>query len=137
MVFLLDAMQWRKYRNIFPTVKLDVYYTNPFIRPALVTDSIRLAAIDEIVAMKIDVIQRTGRKKDFWDTYEIMDTYNLDQMLALHQEIYPYSHDEDLIKKNLINFNSADDDFDPVCLRGKHWGLIKYDLYNTFGNIFS
>lgn len=83
------------------TVKLDVYYTDPFIRPALVTDGIRLAAIDEIVAMKIDVIQRTGRKKDFWDIHEIMDIYSLDQMLALHQERYPYSHDEDLIKKNL------------------------------------
>lgn len=63
--------------------------------------------------------------------------YNLDQMLALHQERYPYSHDEDLIKKNLINFNSADDDFDPVCLRGKHWELIKYDLYNISGNNLS
>lgn len=146
--FLADKFDYLSHSRVLPamgksyfvgtdsehTVKLDVYYTDPFIRPALVIDGIRLATIDEIVAMKMDVIQRTGRKKDFWDIHEIMDIYSLDQMLALHQERYPHSHDEDLIKKNLTDFNNADDDFEPVCLRGKHWELIKYDLFKTFGN---
>lgn len=117
------------------TIKLDVFYTDSFIRPALIADSIRLASIDEIVAMKMDVIQRTGRKKDFWDIHEFMDSYSLDQMLALHQERYPFSHDAVQIKRNLTNFTSADYDFDPICLRGKYWELIKYDLFNAFGGV--
>ncbi|GHE31272.1 nucleotidyl transferase AbiEii/AbiGii toxin family protein [Sphingobacterium griseoflavum] len=47
------------------TVKLDVFYTDSLIQPALVVDGIRLATIEEIIAMKVDVVQRIGRKKAF------------------------------------------------------------------------
>jgi hypothetical protein len=49
-------------------------------------------------------------------------------MLALHSERYPYDHDEETIRKQVTNFARADDDFDPVCLRGKYWEIIKLDL---------
>ena len=29
--------------------------------------------------------------------------------------------------QNFIQFENADGDFDPVCLREKHWELIKID----------
>lgn len=115
------------------TVKLDVYYTDPFIQPPLVIDGIRLATIDEIVAMKIDVIQRIGRKKDFWDIHEVIEDYTLEDMLLLHKTRYPYTHDVELIKQNIINFDKADNDFGPICLKGKFWELIKYDLFTAFG----
>lgn len=115
------------------TVKLDVYYTDPFIQPPILSGNIRMASVDEIVAMKLDVVQRTGRKKDFWDIHEIMEDYSLDQMLALHEKRYPYTHDPDLIRQNLTDFRKADGDLNPVCLRGKHWELIKYDLTAAFG----
>lgn len=115
------------------TVKVDVFYTDPFIRPALVQDGIRLATVDEIVAMKLDVIQRTGRKKDFWDIHEVMNDYSFQQMLALHEERYPYAHDTDLIQQNFTDFSHADGDLDPICLRGKFWELIKYDFVEAYG----
>ena len=52
-------------------------------------------------------------------------------MLSLHQERYPYTHDEELILNNLINFELADDDFDPICLRGKYWEFIKEDIVDV------
>ncbi len=116
-------------------LKLDIYYTDTFIRPALETKGVRLATVEEIVAMKLDIIQRGGRKKDFWDIHELMDHYSLDTMLALHAERYPYTHEPDLIRKNLTDFSKADEDPDPHCLRGKYWELIKYDLATTYGNL--
>ena len=110
------------------SVKLDVYYTDPFIRPVLVEDDIRMVAIEEIVAMKIDVVQRGGRKKDFWDLHELLDTFSISSMLALHEERYPYNHDEGAILKNFTTFTLADEDFDPICLRGKFWQFIKDDI---------
>jgi len=109
-------------------VKLDIYYTDTFIRPVLISDEIRLATIEEIIAMKIDVVQRGGRKKDFWDLHECLPNYGISKMLELHEERYPYSHDEDLILKNFTNFISADDDFDPICLYGKYWEFVKEDI---------
>lgn len=106
-------------------VKLDVFYADTFIQPTLITDEIRMATTVEIFAMKIDVVQRIGRKKDFWDLHELLQKYNLCTMLSLHLERYPYTHDEELILNNLSNFELADDDFDPICLRGKYWEFIK------------
>jgi predicted nucleotidyltransferase component of viral defense system len=110
------------------TVKLDLYYTEAFIQPELVVEPFRLATIEEIIAMKIDIVQRGARKKDFWDLHELLEMYSPKQMIELHKKRYPYNHDEELIRENFINFTIADGDFTPVCLKGKYWELIKYDF---------
>ena len=110
------------------SIKLDIFYTDEFIDTALVIDDIRIASVEEIIAMKLDVIQRGGRKKDFWDIHELMDEYSIDKMFFLHEKRYPYSHDKTILKKNFTQFENADSDFDPVCLREKHWELIKVDI---------
>lgn len=109
-------------------IKLDVYYTDPFIQQPLIIDHIRMATTEEIIAMKIDVVQRVGRKKDFWDIHELLSNYSLSDMISLHLMCYPYTHDEKLILKNLTNFELADNDFDPICLKGKYWEFIKEDI---------
>jgi hypothetical protein len=116
------------------SVKLDLYYHDPFIRPALVIDNIRMAHLEDIIAMKVDVIRRGGRMKDFWDLHEMMDTYSIDQMIAFHAERYPYQHDEDQLRTNFTRFEQADEDFTPVCLRGKYWELIKADFIEALTN---
>lgn len=109
-------------------IKLDLFYTDTFIRKELISNSIRMAAEDEIIAMKIEAIINGGRKKDFWDIHELMTDYSIDKMLSLHNERYPYGHDRDLIINRLTDFEKAEEDFDPICLKGKHWELIKLDL---------
>ena len=108
--------------------KLDIYYTDDFVYPVIETENIRLASTEEIAAMKIDVIQRGGRKKDFWDIHTLLDYYTIEQMIDMHQTRYPFNHDSKLIRKQLLNFSTADDDFEPVCLNGKHWEVIKLDI---------
>lgn len=114
--------------NESESIKLDLYYTEPFFQPALLYAPYRLATIEEIIAMKIDLVQRVARKKDFWDLHELLEQYSPSQMIELHSMRYPYNHDEGLIRANFTNFTMADDDFDPICLKGKHWELIKYDV---------
>jgi predicted nucleotidyltransferase component of viral defense system len=116
-------------------IKLDLYYTEPFIDNVVEIDAIRMATIEEIIAMKIDVIQRTGRKKDYWDIHELKDQYNIKDMLAFHLKRYPYTHNEKQILNNFIDFKEANDDFDPVCLRDKYWEFIKLDLIDYVNNL--
>jgi hypothetical protein len=110
------------------SIKIDLFYTDPFIFPPVVSKGIRLASIEEIIAMKMDVIQRTGRKKDFWDIYELYNEYTLEKMLELHKKRYPYTHDRTLLIEQFTNFDAAEGDFEPDCLRGNYWELIKLDL---------
>lgn len=109
-------------------IKLDIFYTDNFIDSAIVIDDIRLASVEEIIAMKLDVVSRGGRKKDFWDIHELMEDYTADKMFSLHERRYPYGHDRTKMKNNFTQFENADVDFDPICLRGKYWELIKVDI---------
>lgn len=112
-------------------VKLDLFYTDSFIREALIADDIRMATVEEIIAMKIDIVSRIGRKKDFWDLHELLENYPVVQMLSIHEERYPYGHDADRIIKNFTDFERADNDFGPNCLKGKYWEIIKLDIAET------
>jgi predicted nucleotidyltransferase component of viral defense system len=120
--------------NIIDVVKLDVYYSDNFIQPVVIRDNIRMASIEEIIAMKMDVIQRVGRKKDFWDLHELAKNHEISTMIKLHKQRYPYNHDENLLLENLVNFTNADDDFDPICLRGNYWEFIKEDIIEAVEN---
>ena len=110
------------------TVKLDLYYTDTYIQPAIEVDGIRMATIEEIIAMKIDVVQRGGRKKDFWDLHDLLQSYDISQMLDLHEQRYPYTHDRELIIHNFTSFEQVDEDFNPICFKGKYWEFIKEDF---------
>ena len=114
--------------NQLNCIKLDLFYTDKFIDKTILIDGLRLASIEEIIAMKMDVILRTGRKKDFWDIHELKDNYSISEMNALHEKRYPYTHDRNALKQKFKDFDDADGDFEPDCLRGKYWEFIKLDL---------
>jgi hypothetical protein len=109
-------------------LKLDFYYTDKFYFPMILLENIRLASIEEIATMKLDVIGGGGRKKDFWDLHEIMDLHSLNELIQFYEIKYPYSYTREQLINGLINFEKANHDFDPICLRGKHWELIQFDI---------
>lgn len=109
-------------------VKVDLYYTDPFIRPLREEGDIRMASIDDVIAMKLEVLGNGGRKKDFWDLHALHENYSIQQMIDLHQERYPYSHNPAELRAAFIHFDGAENDLDPVCLLGKHWQFIKLDF---------
>lgn len=109
-------------------VKLDFYYTDQFVFPEIISGQLRMASKEEIAAMKLEVIGRGGRKKDFWDIHELLDSMSIHDMLSYYEKRYPYGHTKENLIQSLSKFDSADDDFDPDCLRQKHWELIKLDF---------
>jgi len=111
------------------TVKLDIYYSmDPFFQDVVLSDGVRLASVEEITAMKVDVVRRGGRKKDFWDLHELLESYDLSAMLDLHAKRFEWTHDRELILENFTDFKQADEDFDPLCLLAKEWIFIKEDF---------
>lgn len=115
-------------RSAEESVKLDLYYTDDFIDEVQHSNGIRLASRAEIAAMKLDVVQRGGRKKDFWDIDMLKDDFTIKEMFELHEKRYPYTHERELLIEKFKDFTQADEDFEPLCLRGRHWELIKLDM---------
>lgn len=112
-------------------IKLDLMYTDPFLETIEMVDGIRLADIRDIIAMKMNVVLRGGRKKDFWDLHLLLDKYTLPEMFAIHAARHKWEHDDTELLNQWTNFNMADKDFDPICLLGKNWDDIKLDIIDA------
>jgi predicted nucleotidyltransferase component of viral defense system len=109
-------------------VKLDLFYTDPFKYPIIAYQGLRLSRLEEVTAMKLEVIGQNGRKKDFWDIYELRKHFSWKDMLGFYEQRYPYGHTKEELVAKLTDFTLADSDLDPICLKGNYWELIKLDI---------
>lgn len=110
-------------------IKVDLFYTDKFIFEEVVVDTIRMASEKEIIAMKLDVILRNGRKKDFWDLHYYLNKFTIDEMISFYIQRYPYEEKIDAFKFQFLYFENADFDINPNCLLNKSWEIIKLDFY--------
>jgi hypothetical protein len=116
-------------------IKLDLYYTiDPFFQELHKEGRVRMATVEEIIAMKVDIVQRGGRKKDFWDLHEALQQYTINEMIELHRQRFEWTHNQALIRNNFIDFTLANDDLDPICLKNKEWEFIKEDIQEAVNN---
>jgi len=116
-------------------VKVDFVHTfEPFIYNSDLKESIRFAAIEEIIALKLNAIAGRGAKKDFWDLYELLNHYSFDQMMSFYQKKYP-NNALIMIAKSITYFEQADQQPDPICFKNLSWEKIKKDIVKKF-NIY-
>jgi hypothetical protein len=107
-------------------VKVDIiHYPHLPIRQTETIEDIRLYQDADIAAMKIQAILGRGRKKDFWDMYELLHHYTLDDIIQWHQQKYPNRMLLISIPQALIYFNDAEESEEPVSLKGQTWQGVK------------
>ena len=75
--------------------------------------------------MKLNAILGRGRKKDFWDLYELLRYYPLSDMIAYHEKKYPAQNLLITIPQAIIYFEDAEESEAPVSLKGQNWNSIK------------
>jgi predicted nucleotidyltransferase component of viral defense system len=110
------------------TIKVDLFYTDSFQFPVIEYEGFRISQLEEIAAMKPEVIGQHGRKKDFWDIHELMEHFSWQEMLSFYEKRYPYGYIREEIIAKLTDFELADSDLEPICLKDKYWELIKLDI---------
>lgn len=115
-------------------IKTDIlYWDAPFLYPPIIEEGIRLATIEDIAAMKLDTISRGGRKKDFWDLSEILETHRFHDLLEVYKRKYPWFEIEDVFN-GLADFMIADQMPDPICYKNKNWEDIKLEMITVANN---
>ena len=115
-------------KNKNELIKLDLYYTDAFVFPCQTIQNIRFSGIEEIAAMKLEVIAQGGRKKDFWDIHELLNTYSIDELFTYYSKRNPYGFSRNELLHQLLDFSIAEHDFIPKCFRNKDWEIIKLDI---------
>lgn len=105
-------------------VKIDcVTYPYKWLRPAVVSDGIRLADIPDIAAMKLAAATNRGTRKDFVDVYFLLRKYSLRQMLDWYAEKYPDGNDY-LVLRSLVYFDDAELEPMPNMLTPVEWKSV-------------
>jgi len=107
-------------------IKVDIiYYPHPPIAEVVVEDKIRMYSSADISAMKIQAILGRTRKKDFWDLYELLQHYPLQQMIDWHKQKYPSQMLAISIPNAISYFVEAEESETPVSFKGQTWDGIK------------
>ncbi len=112
-------------------VKLDLMYTDPFFSPIDVIDGIRMASIEQIAAMKMHAIATGGRKKDWWDIYELLNIYNLEQLLDFHKKWQPWTFSENDDIERLVDFSKANEQANPISLNNTDWDDVRLRIIDA------
>jgi len=119
-------------------VKLDlVYYPHPMLYSFELWDTIRIYDDRDLVAMKIQAILGRGKKKDFWDLAELLEYYDLSQIIDFHKAKYPNQMLLISIPMAIVYFNDADNSDDPVSLKGQTWNKVKSKISNKVSEFLS
>jgi predicted nucleotidyltransferase component of viral defense system len=107
-------------------VKTDlVHYPHPLIQPIEEKEGVRMYSDADLIAMKIQAILGRGRRKDFYDLYELLQHYELNRIIDWHRQKFPNQMLAISIPHAMTYFTDADDDASPKSLKGMSWEEVK------------
>ncbi|MBP3716907.1 MAG: nucleotidyl transferase AbiEii/AbiGii toxin family protein [Paludibacteraceae bacterium] len=117
--------------GVEPPIKVDLFYTEPFIFPIHEINGIRMADQREIAAMKMLAIGGPiQRQKDYWDIHDMLSDFSLDEMIqwGLQRNKYSLSK-QDILNgfDNIDNIEESPEGIDSL-KSGEYWELKVLDL---------
>ena len=100
-------------RHAYPTI-------NSFIE----SEQIRCYSSEDIGAMKINSVMNRGSKKDFYDIYELLNHFSLNQLFSFYDQKYGLASPL-IVNKSLLYFEDDEAEPDPVSLSNISWEQVK------------
>ncbi len=79
----------------------------------------------DIAAMKIQAILGRGKKKDFWDLYELLQHFSLQQIMDWHKQKYPSQMLAISIPHAITYFVDAEESEPPISFKNQSWEGVK------------
>lgn len=116
-------------------IKVDfVNYRYPLLKKLINKDGLRLVSIEDIAAMKLAAVAGRGKKRDFFDIYEILKHYTLNQILGFYNSKYE-DGSEFLVLKSLTYFDDANLDADLKLFNDVTWENVKKQILKAVKQI--
>jgi len=113
-------------------IKVDiVYFPHLPIATFETINKIRMYSIADIAAMKIQAILGRAKKKDFWDLYELLQHYSLQQIMDWHKQKYPSQMLAISIPNAITYFTEADESETPVSFKKQTWEGVKKGIQHA------
>lgn len=107
-------------------VKIDfVFHPHLLLNEFEEIEGVKMFSNEDIAAMKIQAILGRGQKKDFWDIYELLKIFSLDQIIEFHSKKYPNQMLGISIPNALTYFKEAGTSDEPHSFKGQTWEKVK------------
>ena len=107
-----------------------VNYPYPWIADPVCEDGVRLAGLEDIVAMKLSAAANRGKKKDFLDLAVLLERFQLMEMFSLYQRKFSVSEIAFALR-GLTYFDDAEDDPMPRMFTRLTWPEAKTRLLDA------
>lgn len=106
-------------------IKVDIVnYPYKWLKPPLILGDLRIAALEDIAAMKIAAITQRGSKKDFIDIFFLLHKFSMAELFAFYREKISDGN-EWLALRSLTYFEDADNQPNPIMFHKHSWEKIK------------
>jgi predicted nucleotidyltransferase component of viral defense system len=107
-------------------VKIDIIrHPHPLLQPQQSIEDIRFFSVEDIVAMKVQAILGRAKKKDFWDIFELLHHYSINDFIKFHQEKYKAQNLLITVPQAITFFADAEDSETPISLKNQTWQDVK------------
>ena len=107
-------------------IKVDFVYFPQFPIAAFEEEeNIRFYSLADISAKKIQALFGRAQKKDFWDLYELLRNYPLQQLMDWHKLKYPSQMLAISIPHAITYFADAEESDTPVSYKGQTLEIVK------------
>jgi len=108
-------------------------YGYPLVMPLVEVSGLRLAAPEDIAAMKLAAVAQRGSKKDFVDIFALGQRFALADMLGFYRAKYGLK-DVGHVLVALSYFDDADRERLPTLLRRWDWSTMKTTIRRWVGD---
>jgi hypothetical protein len=106
-------------------IKVDIVnYPYVWLKDMLFEDTLKLARMEDIAAMKLAAITNRGTRKDFVDLFFLLKHYSLEDLFGFYNNKYQ-DGSIFLVIKSLSYFDDADDEAMPDMLIAVKWEEVK------------
>ncbi|MCX6243862.1 MAG: nucleotidyl transferase AbiEii/AbiGii toxin family protein [Bacteroidetes bacterium] len=110
-------------------IKVDfIHYPHWPLEAIETVDGIRQYGDADIAAMKIQAILGRAKKKDFWDLFELLQHYSLQQIMDWHKQKYPSQMLAISIPHAITYFVDAEETEEPVSYKKQTWEGVKKEI---------
>ena len=106
-------------------VKVDlITYAYDRLETPIQADGYTMLGLPDIAAMKLSAVCNRGSKKDFFDIAQLLGHYELPELFGFYRRKFK-SHDTFHLLRSLTYFDDAEDEPDPITLKGQTWESVK------------
>lgn len=115
------------------SVKTDfIRHNYPLLNPIQEIEGIKIISTEDIAAMKLNSTMNRGYKKDFYDIFELLNHFNLKELISFHATKYNFSS-QMILLKSLVYFEDAELEPDPVSVKDIDWNSVKRKMLDEVG----